>query len=109
MTRDDTVDASVLAVDRPDSEFAPDEVWRTAVERTKARLGRRGPVEIRLVRRVVGADVPREALDALLLRLEDEGTIALTPHARPEALDALELADCVPSLRGPLYFVTWRE
>ncbi len=32
------------------------------------------------------------------LRLEDCRT----------ALDALELRDCVPSPRGPLYFLTWR-
>lgn len=80
---------------------------RAAVEQARARLAWRGPVDIRLVRRLVGDGVPRRVLDACLLRLEDEGVVHLTPHARPGALDALELADCVPSPRGPLYFVTW--
>jgi hypothetical protein len=108
MTRDDTAGTPAAPDDGPDSEIASDELCRAAVERARARLVQQGRVvEIRLVRRVVGAEVPRQALDAFLLRLENEGGLTLTPHARPEALDALELGDCVSSPRGPLYFVTW--
>jgi len=80
-----------------------------ALDQARGRISRRGPVDIRLVRRSVGDAVPRSVLDACLLQLEAEGSIFLTPHARPEALDTLELLDCVPSPRGMLYFVTWRE
>ena len=80
----------------------------TALDKARDRLARRGPVDIRLVRRSVGEAIPRRVFDECLLRLEREGAVSLTPHARPEKLDALELRDCVPSPRGPLYFVTWR-
>ena len=80
-----------------------------AVERARERLRRRGPVDIRLLRRSVGEEVSRPLFDECLLRLEREGTVSLTPHARPERLDTLELRDCVPSPRGPLYFATWRD
>jgi hypothetical protein len=79
-----------------------------ALDRIRDRLARRGPVDIRLVRRSVGDEIPRAVFDECLLHLEREGAVALTPHARPESLDTLELRDCVPSPRGPLYFVTWR-
>jgi hypothetical protein len=79
-----------------------------AFERARDQLCRRGPVDIRLLRRSVGDGVSRALFDECLLRLEREGTVSLTPHARPERLDTLELRDCVPSPRGPLYFVTWR-
>jgi hypothetical protein len=82
---------------------------RAALDEARGRISRRGPVEIRLVRRSVGDAVPRSVLDACLLKLEAEGSIVLTPHARPEVLDTLERLDCVPSPRGMLYFVTWRE
>lgn len=90
-----------------DQDRAELDLTRAALEQARACLARRGCVDIRLVRRHVGDHVPRRALDACLLRLESEGVVRLTPHARPEVLDALELADCVPSPRGPLYFVTW--
>jgi hypothetical protein len=80
-----------------------------ALDKARERLRRRGPVDIRLLRRSVGDEVPRPVFDDCLLRLEREGAVSLIPHARPEKLDALELRDCVPSPRGPLYFVTWRE
>jgi hypothetical protein len=80
-----------------------------ALEKARERLHRRGPVDIRLLRCSVGDEVSRLVFDECLLRLEREGTVSLTPHARPERLDTLELRDCVPSPRGPLYFVTWRE
>jgi len=82
---------------------------RAALNQARDRISRRGPVEIRLVRRSVGDAVPRTVLDGCLLQLEAEGSIFLTPHARPEVLDTLELLDCVASPRGPLYFVTWRD
>jgi hypothetical protein len=75
---------------------------------TRRRLGRPGPVEIGVLRRRIGDDVPRHVFDEGLLRLESEGGVSLMPHARPEVLDPLELRDCVPSPRGPLYFVVWR-
>lgn len=80
-----------------------------ALSQARDYISRRGPVDIRLVRRSIGDVVPRSVLDACLLQLEAEGSVVLTPHARPEVLDTLELLDCVPSPRGPLYFVTWRE
>jgi hypothetical protein len=61
------------------------------------------------LRRSVGEELARPEFDECLLRLEREGAISLAPHARPEMLDALELDDCVPSPRGPMYFVIWRE
>jgi hypothetical protein len=82
---------------------------QAALERTRERLRRRGPVDVRLLRRLVGDEVSRPVFDECLLRLEREGTVSLTPHARPDELDTLELRDCVPSPRGPLYFVTWRD
>jgi hypothetical protein len=88
-------------------EDASVEQCRAALTRARERLARRGPVDIRLVRRSVGEAVTRGVLDACLLQLESEGSVVLTPHARPEALDALELRDCVASPRGPLYFVSW--
>jgi hypothetical protein len=80
-----------------------------ALHQARDRIFQRGPVDIRLVRRSIGDAVPRAVLDECLLQLEAEGSILLTPHARPEVLDTLELLDCVPSPRGPLYFVTWRD
>ena len=80
-----------------------------ALDQARDRISRRGPVDIRRVRRSVGDAVPRRLLDECLLQLEAEGSIVLTPHARPEVLDTLELLDCVQSPRGMLYFVTWRE
>jgi len=91
------------------SEDASVAECRAALDRARSHLSRRGPVEIGLVRRSVGDAVPRSVLDACLLHLEAEGAVFLTPHARPEVLDTLELRDCVPSPRGPLCFVTWRE
>jgi hypothetical protein len=82
---------------------------RAALDQARRRPSRRGPVDIGLLRRSVGGAVPRSVLDACLLQLEAEGAVVLTPHARPEVLDRLDLRDCVPSPRGPLYFVTWRE
>jgi hypothetical protein len=95
----------------PDTSQAPDrprEDCLAALEKARERLQGRGPVDIRLLRRSVGDEVSRLVFDECLLRLEREGALSLTPHARPERLDALELRDCVPSPRGPLYFVTWR-
>ena len=91
------------------SEDASVAECRAALDEARGRLARRGPVEIGLVRRSVGDAASRSVLDSCLLRLESEGSVFLTPHARPEVLDTLELRDCVPSPRGPLYFVTWRE
>ena len=91
------------------SEDASVAECRAALDEARGRLARRGPVEIGLVRRSVGDAVPRGVLDACLLQLETEGSVFLTPHARPEVLDTLDLRDCVPSPRGPLCFVTWRE
>ena len=79
-----------------------------ALNQARDRISRRGPVEVRSVRQSVGDAVPRAVLDVCLLQLEAEGSVFLTPHARPEVLDTLELLECVPSPRGPLYFVTWR-
>ena len=89
------------------SEDASVAECRVALARARERLARRGPVDIRLLRQSIGNAVPRAVLDACLLQLETETAVVLTPHARPEALDALELRDCVASPRGPLYFVTW--
>lgn len=100
-------DALPLADGAP-TELGSVDRCRAALDRARVQLGRRGPIDIRLLRQSVGGEVARSALDACLLRLEAEGAVSLTPHARPEALDRLELADCVPSPRGPLYFVTWR-
>ena len=91
------------------SEAASVAECRAALDQARVQLSRRGPVDIGLVRRSVGNAVSRGVLDACLLQLEAEGAVLLTPHARPEVLDALELRDCVPSPRGPLYFMTWRE
>jgi len=85
------------------------ELCREALGRARERLARRGPIDIRLLREAIGAAAPREVLDECLLALEREGAVVLTPHARPETLDVLERRDCVPSPRGPLYFLTWRE
>jgi len=101
------IDVASLA-EEPAPEPGSVDRCREALHQARVRLARRGPVDIRLVRQSVGGEVPRSVLDACLLRLEAEGEVALTPHARPEALDRLELADCVASPRGPLYFVTWR-
>jgi len=81
---------------------------RAAFDRARDRLAQRGPVDLRLLRRSVGEGFPRRVFDECVLQLEREGAVSLTPHARPETLDALELLDCVPSSRGPLYFLTWR-
>jgi hypothetical protein len=74
----------------------------------RRRLPQPGPVDVGVLWRCLGDQVPRAVFDECLLRLEREGALALIPHARPETLDALELRDCVPSSRGPLYFVLWR-
>jgi len=87
---------------------APVEQCLAALDQARERISRRGPVDIRLVRQSVGDTVPRTVFDECLLQLEAEGSVFLTPHARPEVLDTLELLECVPSPRGPLYFVTWR-
>ena len=79
------------------------------MDRARAGLSRRGPVDVPFLREAVGEVVPRHVFDECLLAMEREGVVVLTPHARPEALDALERLGCVPSPRGPLYFVTWRE
>ena len=85
------------------------ELCRAALDQARERLARRGPVDVLLLRDAVGEAAARDVFDECLLALEREGVVVLTPHARPEALDALERLGCVPSPRGPLYFVTWRE
>lgn len=84
-------------------------VCRQALEQARARLARRGPVAVPRLRETVGRAATRDVFDECLLALEREGVVILTPHARPEALDALERLGCVASPRGPIYFVTWRE
>jgi len=91
------------------SEILSHEDRQLALDRARERLHRSGPLDVWRLRRAVGAEVARRDFDECLLRLEREGALTLTPHARPEMLDALELDDCVPSSRGPLYFVTWRR
>ena len=56
---------------------APEDVARCRAElaRARERLARRGPVDIRLLRRSVAEAASRSVLDACLLQLESEGSV----------------------------------
>jgi hypothetical protein len=76
--------AEAAAVGGPGTKPAPDlsrEDCLAALERARERLRRRGPVDIRLLRRSVGDEVAREVFDECLVRLELEGAVSPTPHA----------------------------
>lgn len=57
------------------------------------------------VRRALRGEVPHELLDGLLLALEQQGRVLLTPHARPELLTLSERQQCISTARGLLYLL----
>jgi len=83
---------------------------RTLREATASLTGRglgSGTARITDLRRALGGRVDRDEFDSGLLRLREDGIVALRPHAYPTFLDPSETRDALQEGPSLLFFLHW--